>query len=122
MPTVVERLEAGIYQSSWDGIVKIEEIFEARDKISDLATNDQFNEYVVVVIGKETRSIPMDLRMLTQTIGDGTIAILVVDSPFSGTLMGRMFNKIMPMKTEFFSDKDALMARARVLLAQETQS
>ncbi|MGB7340676.1 MAG: hypothetical protein WBC91_17390 [Phototrophicaceae bacterium] len=115
MPTVVERIDVGIYQSSWIGIVKIEEVFDARDQIERLADADHCEKFIIIINGTQAKSIPMDLRMLTQTINKGTIANLVLDAPFAGMLMGRMVNKIMPMQTEFFTDWDKLLERAHAL-------
>lgn len=118
MPTHVERIDSGIYQSHWIDNVTLEDVFDARDKIIDLAAVDGFSQYVVLIDGTRTKTVPMDLRVLTKTVDPASLAILVLNAPFAGEMMGRMFNKLMPMQVEFFRDRHTMMQRAEVLIKQ----
>ncbi|MEL6310000.1 MAG: hypothetical protein AAFV98_04895 [Chloroflexota bacterium] len=117
MPTKTDRVEQGIYRAQWIGYVTIEDVFEARDNIDQLAEADGCTKFIVFIDGTETKTLPFDLRMLTKANNENALANLVLNAPYAGEVMGRMFNKFSPVQAEFFRDRDTLMQRARELLA-----
>jgi len=121
MPTTTERIEPGIYLANWIDHVSIEDVFAAGAGISALAKEDGVSRFITVIDASVVKTIPFDLRMLTKTVDPRTIAILALNAPIAGEIMGRMFNSMMPIKAEFFRDYDLLMERAHELLAAETE-
>ncbi|MEL6526473.1 MAG: hypothetical protein AAFQ07_12275, partial [Chloroflexota bacterium] len=117
MPTKTERIQEGIYCAHWLEHVKIDEVFHAGDGIDQLAQEDGIEHFVLFIDGTHTKTLPFDLRMLTKTTDERYIAILVLNAPYAGEVMGRMFNKFSPVQVEFFRDRDTLMERAYELLA-----
>ena len=117
MPTKTERIQAGIYCAHWLDHVKIDEVFQASEAVNQFAEEDNVSRFVFIIDATQTKSIPFDLRMLTKTVDERYIAILGLNAPYAGEVMGRMFNKFAPVQVEFFRDRDALMERAEALLA-----
>lgn len=118
MPTKTRRLSKGIYCVEWIGFLKIDEVFNASDELDTLAEEDDMDEYIMIIDGTAVKQIPLDIRMMSQSVSKSTYAILAYNSPFAGELLGRMFNKLMPIQVKFFRDWDTLTAHANELLEE----
>lgn len=122
MPSRAERITPGIYCAHWLEHVKLDDVFIARDAIKALAAEDGLAAYVLLIDGTEAKTVPLDLRGLTKAVDPATISILVLNAPYSGELMGRMFNQFMTIQAEFFRDRDAWLARAQAILAAHSDA
>ncbi|MEO1287882.1 MAG: hypothetical protein AAFV93_08940 [Chloroflexota bacterium] len=118
MPVTTKRLARGIYSAEWHGFIKIDEVYNASDAIDALAQEDKVLKYITVLTGNDIKQIPLDIRIMSQTVSKSTYAILAYNSPFAGELLGRMFNKLMPIQVKFFRDWDTLIAHANELLEE----
>lgn len=118
MAVETKRLAKGIYCAVWLGIIKIDEVFIAGDEIHEMAIADEIAQYVVVIDGTDAKNIPFNVRLLTQATHSASLIVLGYNPPFAGEMISRMFNKVMPIDLELYTDWDKLMARAETVLAE----
>lgn len=109
MPVHAERITPELYRVHWVGVVTVDDLFNARDAIDVMMTEDQVSRYVLLIDGSQTKMVPFDLRMTINALNPGCLGVMVLNAPFAGELLGRMFNAIMPIQAKFFRDRDLWM-------------
>lgn len=118
MPIQAERIEQDIYRCHWHGKVTADDLYTAGDAVAALAAEDGSTRYILMITNTNLQSPPLHLQSYMGSIKKEMCAILVLDAPYAGEIMGKMFNQLMPIKVEFFRDRDALLSRAREILAE----
>lgn len=122
MPIQAERIEAGIYCARWIDTIASDDLYAAGDAIERLADADGVEEYVLIVDGTQAKKLPFHLQSYTNSVKRRTAAILVLNAPVSGEIMGQMFNRLMPLQVKFFKDWEVLLEAAHTIAgANRTQ-
>jgi hypothetical protein len=118
MPIIVERLEAGIYQSIWTEYVNLEAMLTAAVRRRELASADNAETYVSIIDVSQLGSIPFDLDALRKAVESDprVVAFLVVGVSLQARILVESLIKTTSVKIEFASSTEDALKRARTLL------
>lgn len=122
MPIQVERFAIGLYCQHWTGEVISSDLQKVGDEISVLADADHVEHYVVMIDATCIKKFPFNLRAYMGSVKPRNAAILVLNAPFGGEVLGQMFNKLMPIRVNFFRDREKWLAEGNAILAQASGS
>lgn len=119
MPIRTEHIEAGIYCAHWIDEVTPNDIYFAGDEIQAMANADEVETYMLLINGTRIRKIPVQLNSYLKSTRKEVYAILALNAPALGEVIGRVFNRLMPMQVEFFRDEQTWRARAYEVHAEK---
>jgi hypothetical protein len=119
MPIKAERIEVGIYCCNWIGKVTPDDLYTAGDEVAAMAAQDGIDRYVLMITNAGLQSPTLHLPSYMGSIKKEMCAILVLNAPYAGEVMGKMFNRMMPIQVEFFREREVLLKRARKVLTEK---
>lgn len=118
MPVITERIERGIYENRWVGVVTLEEIFTAKDKLEVLAQEDNCDKFIVVICGREATRYPITMVDLRNTVPKGIQELIVYQAPSIGELLLKTLKPLFPITITTYRNADDALNHARVSFAK----
>jgi hypothetical protein len=118
MPIEVERFAVGLYCQHWINEVTASDLQKVGDDTVALANADSVNQYVVLIDGTRVKQFPFNIRGYMGSVKSRNIGLFIFNAPFGGEVLGKMFNKLMPIRVEFYRDREKWLADAAAMLAQ----
>ena len=121
MAVQIERLEPGIIYLHYDKHMTMQDVVEASSGSSQAARAAGDERFVSINHFEPGVRIPFDLHNLKQIVSDidHPIGAIVIDAPLMTQLLGRMIDRLTPLRVIEAQDLDEAVVLARRLLAAE---
>jgi hypothetical protein len=121
MPIETTRIENGIYLNRWIGAVTMEDVLQSEQRGIKMIGADE-PRVVLVNDLSEVSKMPLDTKALRRVVENNpqVIGLLIVNAPVLLRMAGEAQAKKVSWIVEFFDVLDSAYARARVLLAENS--
>lgn len=122
MPATTERIDTGLYCVHWIGTMTVLDLYAARDGVEALANADGVDRYVLMIDGTQLKQLPYEVKAYLGSITKRMLGIVVLNAPYAGVVIGRIFNKLMPIQAQFFTNRERWIAEAVQIYARHQQA
>jgi predicted transcriptional regulator len=124
MPIDVSHVEDRIILAQWQGVVTLEEIFQAGKDTTQIAETHHYDDYIQILQAVNLIRVPFELRMLSKVVqADKHVrGYVVVGAPKWTQMITRVVSIASSIEFEHVTDYEDGLKRARELRNQLEQS
>lgn len=121
MPVHTQRLEAGLIYTAWQGVVTIEELYQANDHANTLLDQNSDTLYVSIQDMTQLTRPPVNFNQMSQIARHekerGLVAYVAFGAPRFVQTLGRTLAMLAPQRYIWVDSYEQALTEARHLLA-----
>jgi hypothetical protein len=115
MTIYIEHPEPYIIHARWQGVVTLDEIFEAGQEAYETIAEHGLDAYIHIIDGREVDRVPFEMRLLGKVIQRDKLVrhYIILGAPAWTKTITRIVGMLSRIPMEHYEDYDAAIERAR---------